>query len=320
MSVLPRVLLLFACLLASQANAWPTSQLSAIRPIPLMELLEDPARRAARQLTAAEASLSAPVAERAMQAVFCAQDRGMPVETLLVVDMATPAQQRRLWAFDLRAPGAPRLVLHEYVAHGSGSDPDGDGRPQKFSNRPNSHMTSLGLYRVAERYHGKNGWSRRLDGLTQRFNDKARQRAVVMHPSNYVVPGRVGRSQGCPAVSEETMRALEEAGLENAVLWIDAPDSALAKTVAECSEQRRLALIAQAFVAWNATPAPTAPLVVVEPQPATELLTDWATPDWPQWPVSHACRLTTAGGRRWQACLCPSARLDGHRTGASLLV
>lgn len=319
MHLFARLFLLCCCLTApllAQASVWRPDPLSLVRPLNLIQALQDPAAVAAQRLTAAESSLTTPVAQRAMQAVLCAQDSGMTVETLLVVDMAAPAHQRRLWAFDVREPGEPRLVLHDYVAHGSGSDPDGDGRAEQFSNRPNSHMTSLGLYRVAERYHGKNGWSRRLDGLFDRFNGRARERAVVMHPSTYVVPGRVGRSQGCPAVSEATMRALERAGLTNAVLWIDAPDSALAEEVATCSQQRRQALMAQALQAMRV--AEPQPILVVRAAPVP--VAHSVAPHWPRWPEAHACRLTTPSVRRWERITVATAQFDRRAGGSTVFL
>lgn len=45
-----------------------------------------------------------------------------------------------------------------------------------------------------------------MDGLEPGINDSARERAIVIHPASYVNPlwsqtqGRIGRSQGCPAV------------------------------------------------------------------------------------------------------------------------
>lgn len=48
-----------------------------------------------------------------------------------------------------------------------------------------------------------------MDGLESGINDLARQRAIVIHPADYVDPewitrqGRIGRSQGCPAVRPE---------------------------------------------------------------------------------------------------------------------
>ncbi|WP_081974978.1 murein L,D-transpeptidase catalytic domain family protein [Novilysobacter arseniciresistens] len=189
-------------------------------------------------------TLKPAVAERAASAILCAEDAGEEVDKLIVVDMGMKSTDKRMWAYDLSGE-KPKLILNALVAHGSGSDRNGDGRADKFSNTPNSHMTSLGLYKIAEAYHGKNGLSRKLDGLFKRFNSNARDRAVVMHPSGYVNPGHVGRSQGCPAVNQKTMDALERAGLNNAVLWIDGPDQALADELAACAAKREEAMRAE---------------------------------------------------------------------------
>jgi hypothetical protein len=61
-------------------------------------------------------------------------------------------------------------------------------------------MTSLGAYLTGETYHGKHGLSLRLHGLDA-SNDKALERAIVIHGADYVAPGRkLGRSWGCPAL------------------------------------------------------------------------------------------------------------------------
>lgn len=92
------------------------------------------------------------------------------------------------------------------VAHGSGSDTEGDGWLKRFSNVPGSDATSRGAYVTWEVYNGKYGPSVRLGGLDPE-NSRVLDRAVVMHPADYCTEahvqqyGRLGRSNGCFAMS-----------------------------------------------------------------------------------------------------------------------
>lgn len=163
-----------------------------------------------------EAPALPPVIERALSALECS---GQSAERLLVADFTKPSKEKRLLVVDMKG-GKPRIVGTEFVAHGSGSDPDRDGKATVFSNVANSLASSLGLYRIAERYTGKHGRSYRLDGLTSGYNDNARERAVVMHTADYVERG--GRSWGCPAVSAGALERLEKEGMDGTFLYIDA--------------------------------------------------------------------------------------------------
>src|SRR6185436_18217321 len=100
--------------------------------------------------------------------------------TLTVIDYSKPSTSKRLWVYDLRAH---ELLYEELVAHGQGS---GDNVPTMFSNEPETHRSSLGLYVTDDTYVGKNGYSLRLNGLDAGFNDHARERAIVMHGAPYV--------------------------------------------------------------------------------------------------------------------------------------
>lgn len=163
--------------------------------------------------------LSAVVAANAVAALDCTSSR--PAR-MLVVDLSLPSSLPRLWAFDVSDPAHPKLLTRDYVSHGRGSDPDGDGKAQIFGNTPSSGMSSLGLYAVQERYGGKHGVSYRLDGL-QTSNLNARARAVVLHAADYVTPNHVGRSLGCPAIRPALMDRLDRLGLQNTFLWMDGP-------------------------------------------------------------------------------------------------
>jgi len=138
----------------------------------------------------------------ALSAASCAVRSGdvTDVQTLTVIDYSLPSTKKRLWIFDLRERS---LLYEELVAHGSGSGAD---LATAFSNDPDSHQSSLGLFRTDTSYVGKNGYSLRLHGLDEGFNDMAYERAIVMHGAAYVSDdairqqGRLGRSWGCPAL------------------------------------------------------------------------------------------------------------------------
>jgi hypothetical protein len=129
-------------------------------------------------------------------------------KTLTIIDFSKPSTAKRLWVVDLRTRA---LLYEELVSHGRGS---GENYATKFSNVPQSNSSSLGLFRTAEAYVGKNGYSLRLDGLEPGINDRARPRAIVIHGASYVsealakAQGRIGRSLGCPALRPAITRAL----------------------------------------------------------------------------------------------------------------
>lgn len=131
--------------------------------------------------------------------------------TLTVIDYTRPSTEKRMWVYDLRSHA---LLFDEWVAHGRGS---GKTMATAFSNKPDSNMSSLGLFKTAEAYEGHNGYSLRLDGLDRGVNDEARARAIVIHGAPYVNPvtaraqGYLGRSLGCPAVRPEVAQSLIDA-------------------------------------------------------------------------------------------------------------
>lgn len=92
------------------------------------------------------------------------------------------------------------------MAHGSRS---GDDLATRFSDATDSNESSLGFYITGEIYKGKHGRSLRLDGMDEGYNSNARRRSIVVHGAPYVSQstinelGRLGRSQGCPAVPAE---------------------------------------------------------------------------------------------------------------------
>lgn len=143
---------------------------------------------------------------------------------LTVIDFSLPSTEKRLWVIDVEKE---EILLHTVVSHGRNS---GLLRAEKFSNRPESYQSSLGFYKTAETYHGKHGYSLRLDGLEKGFNDQARNRAIVIHGADYAreevakVSGRLGRSLGCPAVPTELSQDLIDLIKEGSLIFVYGKD------------------------------------------------------------------------------------------------
>jgi hypothetical protein len=120
-----------------------------------------------------------------------------------------------------------QVLCHELVAHGQNS---GEAYVVDFSNRPESHQSSLGLFRTDDVYDGQHGESLRLIGLEPGINDRAEERRIVMHGAAYVSPrvvqrfGQLGRSWGCPAVDRAVLPRIVRHIKEGTPLFAYYPD------------------------------------------------------------------------------------------------
>jgi hypothetical protein len=138
--------------------------------------------------------------------------------TLTVIDFSRPSTQRRMWVYDLRSR---TLLFDELVSHGRGS---GVAMATAFSNVPESNRSSLGLYRAAE------------TGLEKGINDRARERAIVIHAADYVnekaarAQGYLGRSLGCPALRPAVARQVIDAVKGGGLIFAYYPDQQWLRT------------------------------------------------------------------------------------------
>ncbi len=132
---------------------------------------------------------------------YYADEINNTIKQIFLVDMTQHSSKKR--GYLVTIPSGKTEFYH--VAHGRNSG-DGNGNAIRFSNINDSKMSSLGLYRTAESYHGKHGYSLRLDGL-EASNSNARERFIVLHSASYMTEefiqkyGRAGRSWGCPAIA-----------------------------------------------------------------------------------------------------------------------
>lgn len=199
---LPRALPLLACLTLLYCASVSASQNLLSNPFAHPAFGEDKSfAHLLDRLVRAAPAANPQVISMALTALDCAVKQGMePARNLTLIDYSLVSTQKRLWVFDLISG---KLLFHELVAHGKNT---GDNMARHFSNTYGSLQTSLGLFRTKETYVGANGYSLRMEGLEEGFNDKAMERAIVFHGAPYVDPnlakklGRLGRSHGCPAV------------------------------------------------------------------------------------------------------------------------
>lgn len=150
---------------------------------------------------------------------------GLIHNVISVIDFSQPSTNKRFYLIDL---GTRQVVYQDYVAHGKNT---GNLMARKFSNTPHSNQSSLGFYKTGETYHGKHGLSLRLDGLEKGINDKARQRAIVIHSAKYAEAsfirkyGRLGRSFGCPALPAQNYDEIIDLIKGGTLLFIYFPES-----------------------------------------------------------------------------------------------
>jgi hypothetical protein len=122
---------------------------------------------------------------------------------LTLIDFDRPSQQKRLWVIDV---AKAKVLFHTLVAHGKASGAD---VPLAFSDKNGSEMSSLGFYRTAPTtYTGKHGLSLKIHGLDEDF--------VKAH-------GRLGRSQGCPALPVAETAAIVKAIKGGSVIYLHGP-------------------------------------------------------------------------------------------------
>jgi hypothetical protein len=122
------------------------------------------------------------------------------------IDFTKPSTEKRFYTIDL---DSRTVKFHSLVSHGKNT---GENMATMFSNKQHSNQSSLGFYITGETYVGSKGYSMRLDGADGVYNSNMRSRAVVMHDAEYVSEqwikkyGRLGRSQGCPALPKGVAR------------------------------------------------------------------------------------------------------------------
>lgn len=142
-------------------------------------------------------------------------------KVLTIIDYTKSANEKRLFVIDLKKE---KIIFDTYVSHGKNT---GGEFAKTFSNKINSHQSSVGFFKTSTTYTGKNGYSMRLNGLEKGINDNAKKRNIVIHGANYATEsyitknGRLGRSWGCPAVPMDLNKDLINSIKGESIVYIN---------------------------------------------------------------------------------------------------
>ena len=209
-----------------------TLLLTLVTPFNFLPLLSISGLQAQAATTSAKTlnlnikNLDKKIVKMAMTAYNKAAAKGKIKQNVItIIDYSKPSTEKRMWVIDLTKQ---KVLYNLHVAHGKNS---GANKSTKFSNASGSKASSLGVFITAETYQGKNGYSLRLDGLEKGVNDKARQRAVVIHGANYANAsfikraGRLGRSWGCPAIAKKISKPVINTIKNGSLVFAYYPDS-----------------------------------------------------------------------------------------------
>ena len=128
---------------------------------------------------------------------------------ITIIDFTKLSTEKRMFILNLKDGSVQKLL----VTHGKKSE-GSTGQAKFFSNTAESEMSSLGFFVTDQLpYIGKHGNSLRLNGLSS-TNSNARARNIVIHAADYATQwfadqkGRLGLSQGCPAIAPDKIASV----------------------------------------------------------------------------------------------------------------
>jgi hypothetical protein len=140
---------------------------------------------------------------------------------LTIIDFSQSSNNKRMYVIDLYKKA---LLFNTYVAHGRNT---GGEFAERFSNVPGTLQSSLGFYITEKMAIGsKVGLSLILKGIEKGFNDKAREREIIIHGADYATEdfihknGRLGRSFGCPSLPPDLIKPVAETIKDGTCLFI----------------------------------------------------------------------------------------------------
>lgn len=144
------------------------------------------------------------------------------VKTISFIDYSKKIDEKRFFVISI---GEMKIIYSTYVGHAYKS---GKSRPTSFSNKINSRMTSLGLFKVRKKYKSRVfEYSYRLSGL-ENGNSNALSRGIVIHEqggSGIVINNNTNKyfnlwTDGCFSFFPEDFKYLQDIFKEGHLLLV----------------------------------------------------------------------------------------------------
>jgi len=176
-----------------------------------------------------KSSSSINLTNKAAKALEYCKKNNLNTELCILIDMQVHSGKNRLYIYDFKTDS---IISTGLCSHGCGNSlwaGDETKNAPIFSNIPDSHLASLGKYKIGNR--GYSNWginvNYKLHGL-ESTNSNALSRYIVLHSwekveNHETFPNGTPEGWGCPAVSNEQMRIIDSIlrrSHENVLLWI----------------------------------------------------------------------------------------------------
>lgn len=159
---------------------------------------------------------------------YC-KSKGMNTQYCFLLDMKIHSGRERFFIYDFKKD---TIVDQGIVSHGCGKYGWGGDETKTapvFSNTPESHLSSIGKYKVGKRGYSSWGihvkyWLHGLD----KTNSNAVKRIIVLHgwdmvPESSTYPVGCPEGWGCPAVSNGFMKRIDKrlkTSTRGVLLWM----------------------------------------------------------------------------------------------------
>ncbi len=137
-------------------------------------------------------------------------------KVFILIDLGLHSGLKRFFVFDFKTN---KIFKSYMVSHGCCHSPWGETMTKSnatFSNVLDSHCSSIGKYIVLNR--GSSQWGIKVNYLLKgkdKSNSNAIKRSIVLHsweaiPNDEVYPQGTPEGWGCPALSNDSMKAVDE--------------------------------------------------------------------------------------------------------------